>query len=218
MTTLTWTTLFTNASLLETTFITNFRSDVDEDTADFVTDAQITQWINAGLRNISFVTKMYPEFASATCDSSAYYTLPSDLENLGAVTYIDTTGKHFPVMKVSPVHAQDLGFTSTLAKYYSREGNRLYLFGTPSTGTIRVYATRPPKTSANNSLYIDLLPEHYDVLNQFCAWKFWARRRELDEAGFARRLYVDMLEMVKEDMDNEFQHGMVMYGKKSQRI
>lgn len=218
MTTLAWTTLFSNSNLLETQFITNIRTDIDEDTADFATDVQITQWINAGLKQISFWTGIYPEFAEAAADGSAYYTLPATLEKLGEVEWIDGNGKHFPIVKASQVQAENGGFSTGLAKYYTRQGNRLYLFGSPSSGTIRVYGTRPPLTSANNSGYIDLLPEHEEVLKQFCMWKFWSRRREIDEATSARQLFFDMLEKVKEDVDSEFQHGMVMYGKKSQRV
>lgn len=216
MTTLAWVSLFTNQNILATDFITDFRTNIDEDTADFASDTQITNWIKDGLKNIEFWTNLYPEFAEATCDGSAYYTLPSDLRKMEEVEWIDSTGKHLPIVKATPVQAENMGFSTSIARYYTREGNRLYLFGTPSTGTIRVYGTRPPKIPANNSNYIDLLPAHEEVLKQWCTWKFWARRRELDEASTARQLYFDMLEKVKEDVDAELQHAMVMYGKKSQ--
>lgn len=218
MTTLTWTTLFTNQNLTQTQFITNVRSRFDEDSADNVSDAQLQQFIISGLDNIAFKAKLFPEFATATADGSTYYNLPSTNINIGEVVWVDTNSKEIPLTKSSPSNADAMTYSTASAKFYSIEGTRLYLFGAPSSGTIKVYGTRPPLTPANNSAYIDLPNRYMEGLYSWCEWKYWTRRREPDEAAQARQLYFDGVQQIKEDIEEELMHGVALYGKKSQRV
>ena len=79
MTTLTFTSLFTNEKLTRSAFITELRTRIYEDTADTTTDVQLHTFIKQGNYDICFRTKLLPEYATATLDASASYTLPEDM-------------------------------------------------------------------------------------------------------------------------------------------
>ena len=217
---LTWTSLYTNETLTRANFVTNLRTRIDADVEDseILTDTQAIVWITAGLENISFFTGLLKEFAEETCDGSEYYDLPTDLVKLDEVTYIDSGGNNFyTLINTNMGEVSANGFSTATQKFYVRQGNRLYLYGTPTTGTIRIYGTRMPTTPSEDSSYIDLPAQYLELLYLFCEWKYWRRRREADEAALSRQLYFDMLERVRQDVDDELSHGASMYGKKLTR-
>ena len=87
------------------------------------------------------------------------------------------------------------------------------MYGSPTTGTVRVYANHVPSPSAANTLFIDLLPQHYEMLYSWCEWKYWRRRREPDEASGAKKIYFDILSQVANDIEEQIQNGAILHGR-----
>jgi hypothetical protein len=210
-----WTSLFTNQTLTRDDFITNVRTRIDEDTADSITDTQIQALIRQGDYDISMATGLLPEYATVTPDGTASYTLPTDMVELQELYYIDTSSPaNYTLLKsFNLTELQDKGYDQGTPYYYVREGQNVVIYGSdPTTGTYRAYGTRIPTFPATGSSYIDLPNQYLELMYLWVEWKYWVRRREPDEAALARDLYLNMINRVKDQVNEQYLRGTTAYG------
>ncbi len=211
----TWTSVFTNQDLDRDNFILNLRTRIDEDTADIITDVQIIALITAGLRDINFRTRLLPEYATASLDGSASYTLPTDMAVMYEVLHksADSTPVYKLLKSSNLDQIDEEGYDTGTAEFYVRNGNSIELFGSaPTTGSLRIYGARVPTAPATGGSYIDLPVQYHELLYYFCEWKYWTRRRKPEEAALARDLYLTMATQVAEEVQDNFSRGVTAYG------
>lgn len=210
-----WTSVFTNESLTRNDFITNFRARVDEDLADIISDAQIIELIRQGNHDIAFRTKLLPEYATVSLDGSESYTLPTDMSELYEVYYVNTATPPL-YQQVLPSNQEELGmegYSVDLPTHYVREGQNLRLFGSSATtGSIKIYGARNPTFPATGLNYIDLPDQYLELMFLWCEWKYFGRRRELDEANLKRDLYFEMCARVEIQVKEQYSRGLKVYG------
>jgi len=211
----TWTNLFTNTTTTKSAFITNIRSRIDEDNSDSMTDVQIGELIRQGNYDINFRTRLLPEYSSVSLDGSASYTLPTDMSEIDELVYIDTASpaNYTVIEPTNYSQLQDKGYDLATPRYYIREGQNIVLFGSSiSTGTLRAYGSRIPTFPETDSAYIDLPNQYLELMYLWCEWKFWARRREADEEVLKRTIYFEMLKLVSDQVESQYQRGVSAYG------
>ena len=210
--TMTWVNLFDNQDITRDSVITNFRTMIDEDTEDVISDSQIASLITNALLSIHRKTWINVGYATDTTDGSDYYELPSGMTKVELAIYTNTSGVNTQLIDSNEVMREDVSTSSTTAKYYERRGNRIYLFGNPTTGTLKVWGAKIPTMPTVGSSYIDIPYQYVDVLYAYLEWQYWKRRRVPDEAQLARVSYYDLAEEVREDLSEQFSKGAVVHG------
>lgn len=215
MPSLSWTNVFTNQDLTKKDFITNFRTRIDEDASDIISDVQITELIRQGLRDINFRTKLLPEYATVSLDGSSSYTLPADMSELEEIFYIDaeTPANYTIIESNNLLQIQEDGYSRDTIKYYVRNGQSIELFGANiATGTLRAYGCRIPTCPNDPSGYIDLPPQYIELLYMWCEWKYFSRLRKPDEETVKRDLYLTMSNQVAGQVKEQYSRGVTAYG------
>lgn len=215
MPTFSWTSLFTNQNITRDDFITNVRARFDQDEADTVTDSQLIEFIRQGNHDICFETGILPEYATVSLDGSSSYTLPNDMVELKELVYIsaDSPPAYTLVKPTNLIELNDDGYDSGRIEYFIMNGQSIEVFGAAqNTGTLRAYGTRIPTFPAIGSSYIDIPNQYIELLYLWCEWKFWARRREVDESAVKRNLYFDKIQRVKGLIDQQYSRGVSAYG------
>lgn len=216
MASLSWVSLFTNQDVTRSSFITNFRSRIDEDTADIVTDVQIQEWIRQGGDDISFQTQLLPEYAEVSANGDTSYTLPTTMVNLKSLWHIssDATPVHTLIRPKNLLEIYDKGYDNSTMKYFVRNGNSVEIFGSTgvTSGTVRAYGVRLITFPATDSAYIDLPRQYIELMYLWCRWMYFLRRRSDDEAIIAQRMYERRIEMVRADVMKQFDPGTNAYG------
>ena len=215
---LTWITNFTNQSLTTAKFITYFRTNVYEDAEDVITDVQIERWIVAGLEDISLKTGLLPEYCEVVCDGATSYALPAGLLKIKSVEYIQENSIAY-VDKANRSTVNDAGLagnTGSITKYI-REGNNIFVYGQPSDGTLRVNGVRIPLDPSDNSDFIDLPPEYRNLLKMYCEWRYWKRRRDLEEAAYSYKDYFEAIRDARVDVIRDYGKGGKVFGKSTFR-
>lgn len=216
MSTLVWVSTFSNETILRDDFVTNVRTNIAEDEADLVSDAQLYEIIYQGLRDINSRTGLLPEYCELTLDGSSYYDLPAGFTKMGSVYHINSSGQRKWIRNSNLSKVQE-DYASSFFDNYIREGNRIYMYGAGASGTIRVYGSRMP-TMPTTNIYIDLPNEFLQLLYDWCEWKYWRRRREMDESRSARQLYLAGIKEAQLQIAKDYGKGVFMYGKKSSKI
>lgn len=207
-----WQSLYTNETLQRSAFRTRLRTRIDEDTADFITNEQINNLIEDGLRDIARRTGLTKTYATETADGSASYTLPTDLVKLDEVLYLDSSSRERSLIKANPDEIE-ANYSTSITEYYTRYGNTIVLKGNPSSGTIKIIGSQTPSLPIDDDSYIDLPFPYIEALFAWCEWKYWTRRRVPDEMELARKLYLELVEQIRQDVDEEYNQGVSMYGK-----
>lgn len=216
MPTFTFASVFTNQLVTLAQFRLNFRSDVNEDTEDFVTDIQIDNMVARGLRDIAFRTKLLPEYADVTLNESASYTIPPTAIYTRQVTKLSADATPIATF-LYPLNREQIttnGYGDDRSQFYERVGMNINLFGSSeATGTLRLYATRTPTTPTVDGDFIDLPQQYHELLYLFCEWKYWTRRRVDEEILLSKGDYSSMAKLVKEEVEEQFQVGVTLYGQ-----
>lgn len=215
MTSLAWTSLFTNQTLTRVDFITNLRTRIDEDEADIISDVQLNAIIKQGGYDINFRTKLLPEYATVSLDGSTSYTLPTDMSELYELIYIDTNSpsNYTLILPYNLSQLQNDGYEEATIKYYIRNGQNIEVFGNSvTTGTLRAYGSRIPTYPSMDSSYIDLPDQYLELMYLWCEWKYFSRRRIPDEESIKRDLYLSYTEQVFEQVKEQYSRGLTAYG------
>lgn len=205
MTTLSWTTLFTNNSLLQTTFLTNLRARVDEDTEDIVTDAQFIAHIPQALNEIANKTRAIPEYMEVVYAGETQFTLPSNINEMGSVYYISGSATPVYVPKTSLGGARQFGWI--------RRGLILYVYGLSTGVTLRVFASRMPALSSANNNYIDLPDDILECLYLNLELFYWKRRRMPEEIQNTYNLYKEAIQDARDSILDNYGESVSLYGK-----
>jgi len=215
---LTWVTNFTNQSLTLEQFITDLRINIYEDVADVITDEQIGRWIIAGLEDISLKTGLLPEYCEVACDGSTSYALPAGLLKIKSVEYIQENSiTYVKNTNRSVINEEGLTGNTGSITHYIREGNNIFVYGQPSTGTLRINGVRIPSAPVDNSDYIDLPPEYMNLLKMYCEWRYWKRRRDLEEAAYSYKDYYEAIRDTRVDVIRDYGKGGKLFGKPAYR-
>jgi len=197
--TFSWTNAYVNEALTRETFLTSVRARFDEDSPDWISNLQINQLIEDGLRDISRRTGLYKQSALQTVDGSASYVLPSNLSKLDQVLYQDTDGTERLLIRSNPDEVYS-NYDSTVADYYIRYGNTITILGTPVNGNIKITGTKIPEVPVDDSSPIDLPDQYLESIYSWVEWKYWTRRRVPDEAKLARDLYFELIKDISFDV------------------
>jgi hypothetical protein len=211
-----WDTTYTNETLKRDTFITRVRTRFDEDSATFISDLQLQALIEDGIRDISRKTGLYKTSCSQTADGSASYSIPDDMAKLDFVVYVDSNGNSKQLIKSNPDEisaSSSMASSNTNADFYIRSGNTIQLYGNPTNGTIKLYGTKIPTLPVSDDSYLDIPQQYLEVIYAWCEWKYWVRRRSPDEAKLAQDTYNTIISEISEDVQQEFELGVSMYGK-----
>ena len=217
MSTFGWTNVFTNNTVSRLDFVTNIRARIDEDEPDVITDNQLFQFINQGLWDINFRTKLLPEYSEVTLGSGRVYTLPVDMTELYEVVHIQTgsTPNLYRILtSTNYAEIEERGiYQGDIIDYYIRNGNQIEIIGNLSIGgRLRAYGSRIPTLPTVNTHYIDLPNIYIELLYMWCEWKFFARRREPDEESVKRDLYLARCEQVQSQVESQYARGLSLYG------
>tara|TARA_R100001244_G_scaffold119127_2_gene88798 strand:- start:1130 stop:1780 length:651 start_codon:yes stop_codon:yes gene_type:complete len=216
MTTLVFVSVFTTTVYTRATFRTQLRTRFDEDSADVITDLQIDGLIDQGLRDINFRTRLLPEYAEVTLDASTSYDLPANMTKIDEVIWIDTNNKFIQLDNLNLAEIQAEGFDNSRPKFWIRDGSKISIFGnTLSAGTLRVYGSRIPTLPTSDGDNINIPDQYLELLFLWCEWKYYMRKRIPDEAAILRDLYFSMAELSRDEIMEEFNHGVTLYGKGS---
>lgn len=116
--------------------ITEVRATLNETSADFWTDAQITAWIQEGSRIFSSKTLLVeaeddidPLIASQLSYSSSDETWMADVIEPYAAIYFDGTSTYKGLIKVHPRQIGNVGtFAAGEPKYYALHNRKLYVW------------------------------------------------------------------------------------------
>jgi len=207
--TFSWDSSYTNQDLTRSDFITDLRILIDEDIADVISDTQLNSLIDLGLRDISRTTGLLKATATEAVSGNEY-TLPTDMTKLDQVIYDDGTTKTF-LTKSNPEGVTP-EISSGVPNLYIRYGDKVTIYGTPTTGTMRIIGTKQPTLPAVNSDYIDLPQQYLEILIAWLQVKYWQRRRSAEDYTFALQYYANVLQDVRDDVSQEFEQGATMYG------
>ena len=129
--------------------ITECRDNLNEATAVFWTDAQLTKWIQEGVRLFSSKTLMVedtqiidPLVADQLSYSSADETWVGDAMEIYAAIYYDGSSRYKGLIKVHPRQLGNLALsTSGPTKYYTFHDRKIYLWPVPNATIIAAGAT-----------------------------------------------------------------------------
>lgn len=205
----TWLDSYENEKMQFSEFETIVRTNVDEDEVDIVSSANLMAVTNEGLREMAFQAEVMRDYCTIAADGSEKYTLPSDLIKVKSVLW-ETNGNIEYL-----VNATEADNRSAIGKY-SIVGNQLYVYGSISTGNIKVHASKMPTKITSASSYIDIPYEYIYTLGLYVEWRYWRRKRALRESTEAFNFYFQSMRdlMVKNEQKNE--RGVKLFGKVSQ--
>lgn len=192
-----------------TTLQTNVRRRLDESTAAFWADADLTQWINEAARDIARRSETLQ--ASTTINSVAgtqEYTLPTNALRIYRVEYRPDGAT---ATQTIPLEYRD--FNSMDSVWWSRQAVdrgtpycftmwgfpptlTLVLFPLPATSVtaaIKVYYYRLPAAASSGSDTVDVPEGWFDLIEDYC--EFSALRKDRDPRWQeARSLYEEKLQ------------------------
>lgn len=206
--TLSWLNAISTNKMTVAELITQVRLNFDEDDEDIVSDTQLIVWFNAGLREICSKAEIVRDYCETDCDGSAYYELPDELTKVKTVIYIQSTSKT-RMKKASTSDAENI------FGIFSIEGNRIYVYGNPLAGSIRIYANKFHSALSTTADKVNIDGEAIELLSLYCEWRYWKRKRVMNEMLDARKLYDEELKRVALLMEQKKEHGVIMYGKPS---
>ena len=210
--TLTWVDKFNNQSVTLQKFITSFRTDINEDVEDVVSDDQILEWVESGLDDISLETGLLPTYCEETMTGLDAYTLPSDIIKINSVRYYDTSSNVTTLVKGNIDVAQKRSLLSSQIPFlYYREGNTIKVYGKPVNGSLRVYGVKRPTAPVELTDFIDLPNEYIKLLRFYCEWKYYKRRRDMDEVTLASRVYYNAIQDAKFLVLKDYSEGLEIY-------
>lgn len=177
------------ATLLATR--TDVRAHLGEITPRQWTDAQLTVWINEGLRDLARRTETIQTFTAAllAVAGTAEYVVPADVLRIHRIEFVPTgTTQVYPVGITTydeldqiwgnqaasaggyPVYGALWGFPPAL---------KLRLWPVPSTaGAINLYYYRLPVTAAADADVLEVLAGYEDLIVLYC--EYVARRKDRD--------------------------------------
>lgn len=190
-----------------TELITNVRSAVDEATARGWSDAELTVWINDGLKDVARKTQSLQQYSASIAGvaSQAKYDLPTDLLGLHRVEY--QTGTQVYPLQLMTIDEFDQywGLQQDTASSYPFIA---YTWGFPgaatslklgiypvlssSTGTIRIWYYRLPVTLASGTDVAEIPAGWENLVVDYCEYR--ARRKFRDPSWQeAKALYDENL-------------------------
>ena len=204
--------LFTNEDIDRDTIVIGLRTRIDEDTEDVISDTQIESLITNALLDIHRKTWLNVGYATDDADGSDYYELPSHMSKVELAVHINSAGIETELINSNESMRKDMPSSSTQPKYYERQGNRIYLYGNPTSGTLKVWGSKVPTIPDVGTDYIDIPYQNLDVLYAYLEWQYWKRRRVPDEAQLARQTYNELAEEVRQEIVEQLGKGFAIHG------
>lgn len=187
-----------------TQLITQVRANIDEDTARFWTDAQITQWLNDGLRDLGRRTETIQSYNTSlsAVAGTAKYNLPADVIRIHRVEFVPTGQTTVYPLQAATYEEMDSIWginqqsQSSYPMYYVLWGYpggaatlQIQLFPIPSqAGQIRLYYYRQPAALVSGSDVPELPGGWEDLLVHYAEYR--AKRKAKDPTWQeAKQLY-----------------------------
>lgn len=182
---------------------TNVRSNLEESTAKFWTDAELTAWINDGCRDIARRAQSLVNYYTAvtvTANVAVYGAsagLPTDIIQIHRIEYVPTgSTQTYPlqastVMEMDQIWGTNQGSQSAYPTYWITRGRpggatgspqefRIQLYPVPSTGgNLNVYYYSQPALlvdPTDNATNVPVLEGWWDLVVLYCEWN--AKRKD----------------------------------------
>jgi hypothetical protein len=182
---------------------TNVRSNLEESSASFWTDAELTAWINDGCRDIARRAQVLINYFTAlpvVAGTATYGTsgsLPSDIIQIHRIEYVPTgSTQTYPldastVMEMDNVWGTNQAQQSSYPSYWVTLGRpggsngspqefRIKLFPVPSqSGNLNIYYYSQPPTLINgtdDATNLPVLEGWWDLVVLYCEWN--AKRKD----------------------------------------
>lgn len=189
------------------TILTDVRNRLDETTARFWTDAELTNWINDGLRDISRRTETIQQFYTGltTTASQAKYHLPPDVIRIHRVEYAPAgTSNRYPVQASTYQEMDQIWginqLTQTMSYSYAyvlwgfppNLIMQLYPVPASSGDTVNIFYYRLPNKLVNTTDIAEIPEGWQDLVSLYC--EYVARRKDKDDGWKeAKQLYDETL-------------------------
>lgn len=199
--------------------IEDVRSRLDEDTAGFWTDAEITRWLNEGNKRVAYLLGNLEAIdLQSTVVAQASYDLPTDILKMARVQY-NSQPLRVITFKELNTH-ESLGSPTTsesgTPEYCYLWADKIYLYPAPSAVVVdglSIYYTKQPSTLTDSTD----TPDHPDYLHYLLplyAWylgytKDMCRQEAQTAYGMFREGIEDALEYAMQPQDMEY--GQLYY-------
>lgn len=172
------------------------------------TDAQLTVWINEGMRDIARRTETIQSFSAAVTVTAgtAEYTAPADLLRVHRIEYVPTgAGMVYPVMLTTYDELDQMwgvypNTTQGIVVYAALWGFpptvKIRLYPVPSiSGVINLYYYRLPAAAAADGDTLEVLAGYEDLIVLYC--EYVARRKDRDPSWQdAKMLYEERIALM----------------------
>ena len=178
--------------------ITEVRSYIAEPEAGFITDTEITRWLNLAQYDVVNKTQCLQNSADIT-ESSGSFSLSSDAVRVKWVVYDGDKLTYMPFVEYLNVDSRtDVGVVS----HYAVKGNKIFTcYATSSGATITVYYDEiPDELSASDDIPFneeDRLVPFHNLLVLYAAYRAKLKARE-EDAGSLIQEYMAGLQNMKE--------------------
>ena len=177
---------------------TEVRSYIAEPEAAFITDVEITRWLNLGQYDVVNKTGCLQNSADIT-ENSGSFSLSSDAVRIKWVVYEGDKLTYMPFVEYLDVDERtDEGVVS----HYTVKGNKIYTcYATPSGATITAYYDEiPDELSDSDDIPFneeDRLVPFHNLLVLYAAYRAKLKAKE-EDAGSMLQEYVAGLQNMKE--------------------
>lgn len=170
--------------------LTNVRSNLDESLPRFYTDAELTVWVNAAIKDIARRTELYGATATVSLvNGTQSYVCPTDMIRINRVE-VEVAGDS----RTYPLEFRDNNAMDEVwaTNQKTRNGTPCYftLWGSPpslgiklwpvpqSAGTMTIYYYKQPAETTSPSATIPLPMGWDDAVVDFCEYKALRKARD----------------------------------------
>ena len=186
--------------------ITEVRSIINEDTASFWTDAQITAWLQQGTLDWCEKSLLYADEDDITLVASqAKYTTStsSNIDTASRVLHAEYSGKAMQRVSYTQIRAHNaraLGSLTTPFYYYDQYfGNALTVFIGPTPAAAQADETVSVIFAMKTTDITDIADEYQPTIFLYAAHKCKVRERQYQEASMFYQQYLANVYFSKAD-------------------